>query len=214
LALLLCAGCRRAEPSLVLHYLPDFVPGTQNVLAPTAIAIAPPGGLANEPRIEVGAVFAPDGTIQRKLYAADLETLLARSLAQGLRDAGLKPVLIAAMPADYRPPAGAAFMLITRLDAIEVNKRFGAELTVHGRYFKMRARVRISLELCDRSGRKVLVDQVTGVEDEPPVPVGGEVFLPLETDPAESLSVALSRAIGAIILLPEMRRLLGVRSTP
>jgi len=56
--------------------------------------------------------------------------------------------------------------------------------------------------------------EVTGAEDEPPKPVGGEVFFPLETDPAESLSVALSRAIGNLLADPEFRQAFPASSAP
>jgi hypothetical protein len=50
--------------------------------------------------------------------------------------------------------------------------------------------------------------EISGIESEPPNPVGGEVFLPLETLPAESLSVALSRAVGSLMLQAQFRRAL------
>jgi hypothetical protein len=50
------------------------------------------------------------------------------------------------------------------------------------------------------------------MEDEPPKPAGGEVFFPLETDPAESLSVALSRAIGALLVDPRFRAVFPARA--
>jgi hypothetical protein len=64
----------------------------------------------------------------------------------------------------------------------------------------MKSEVRVATRLFDISGRLIYDGAVTATEDEPPAPVAGEVFLPLETDPAESLSVALSRAAGHLIL--------------
>jgi len=82
-----------------------------------------------------------------------------------------------------------------------VNKRFSPQHTVHGQVFTMRASVHIACRVHDRTGGQVFAATITGDESEPPKPVGNEAFLPLETDPAESLSVALSRAIGGLVLM-------------
>ena len=71
---------------------------------------------------------------------------------------------------------------------------------MHGQYFTMHALVRVKYELKNRDGAVLYSDDLSGIENEPPNPVGGEVFLPLETEPAESLSVALSRAVGLLML--------------
>lgn len=211
-AILLCAGCRLRAQTLHLHYLPGFVPGTRNVFAPAEIAIAPPGGEATHDWLEVGAVFDPDGEPRSKLHVRDLSTILADALACGLRDAGLGPIVLNAAPWDLKPPGGARFLLLAVVEEFRVDKRFGAETTVHGRYFTMHARVRIGIKILDGAGRQVFLRDVSGAEDEPPALVGGEVFLPLETDPAESLSVALSRAVGALIIEPDFRRLFPPRA--
>jgi hypothetical protein len=65
--------------------------------------------------------------------------------------------------------------------------------------------VRARITLSDRVGAVLYSGEISGIESEPPNPVGGEVFLPLETLPAESLSVALSRAIGSLMLQPQFR---------
>jgi hypothetical protein len=211
-AIVLCAGCRLREPPLRLHYLPGFVPGTQDLFAPATIAIAPPGGKAAQDRLEVGAVFGPDGELRQKLHARDPSAVLAEALARGLSDAGLRPIALEAVPWNLKPPGGAQFLLLAALEELRVDKRFGAATTVHGRYFVMRARIRIGIKILDRAGRQVFFRDVSGAEDEPPAPVGGEVFLPLETEPAESLSVALSRAVGALIIEPEFRRIFPPRA--
>jgi hypothetical protein len=76
----------------------------------------------------------------------------------------------------------------------------------------MRAVVRVKFELKNRDGAVLYSDEISGIENEPPNPVGAEVFLPLETEPAESLSVALSRAVGRLMLQPGFRDALPVRS--
>jgi hypothetical protein len=224
-AILSCAGCRLGseaesqpqsqsgpEPALEIRYLPGFVPGTRDLFAPTALAIAPPQALLTQGRVKLGSIFNAEHKVERKLYAEDAGKTLAESLARGFADAGLKPAVLTATPPDHRPPPPAQFLLVASLDRFQVDKLFHGEDTVHGPYFTMHSLVRIGVELFDRDGRALFSGSVSGAEDEPPPPVGGEVFLPLETEPSESLSVALSRAVGAIILAPEIRRALPQRA--
>ena len=84
--------------------------------------------------------------------------------------------------------------------------------TIHGRYFTMSAVVRVKFTLKNRDGAVLYSGEINGLENEPPNPVGAEVFLPLETEPAESLSVALSRAVGLLMLQPEFRAVLPMRA--
>ena len=208
IALGACAGCRSLEPPLQVHYLPQFVAGTRNLYRGATIALAPPGGIVARGRVKVGAIYGPDGTVQRRLYVEHFSTALRRALARGLRDAGLEVIASRAAPADRPAPSGIDFALAVTVEGVNVDKHFGAQTTVHGRYFTMHSRVRLGIMLFDRAAHPVFSGEVVGSEDEPPAPVGGEVFLPLETDPAESLSVALSRAVGALILEPGIRRAL------
>ena len=212
-AILSCAGCRQGpEPGLELHYLPGFVPGTRDLFAPAGLAIAPPQGRLAQGRVKLGSIFNAERKVDRRLYAEDAGKTLAESLARGFTDAGVKPAVLSATPPDHKPPPPAQFLLVTSLDRFQVDKLFHAEVTVHGPYFTMHSLVRIGVELFDRDGHTLFSGVVSGAEDEPPPPVGGEVFLPLETEPSESLSVALSRAVGTIILEPGIRRVLPQRS--
>jgi hypothetical protein len=207
----LVGGCHpqpEEDPGLNLDYLPGFVPGTRNVFPPVPIAIEP---VVPRQNMRLGAVFDAEGKLQRKLEVRGLRNLLAQSLAQGLADAGLKPASAIAQ-AGTKPPGSAQFLLVASLAKLEVFKFFRAETTVHGQYFTMHSRAVFSVQLFGRDGQKLVSTDVTGAEDEPPPTVGGEAFLPLETDPAASLSVAISRAIGAIILDPGIRRALPPRS--
>ncbi len=122
------------------------------------------------------------------------------ALLKGLADAGLMPVALDSSPGDGKPPEGSDFILNSELEQAVVNKRFGSLQTVHGQYFTMHAMVRVKYELKNRDGAVLYSGDLSGIENEPPNPVGGEVFLPLETEPAESLSVALSRAVGLLML--------------
>ena len=154
---------------------------------------------------EVGSIYAPDGTVQTPLVVADPARTFNDALIKGLADAGLVPVALDANPADGKPPEGADFILASELEQFDVHKRFDAKQTIHGQYFTMHAVVRVKYDLRNRDGAVIYSGEISGIENEPPIPVGAEVFLPLETEPAESLSVALSRAVGLLMLEPKFR---------
>jgi hypothetical protein len=114
--------------------------------------------------------------------------------------------LNASVGAPSQGPELAPLTIATEIESISVNQRFGRQRTIHGQYFSMTAQVQLRFTVAGRAHGEPYSILTKGSETEPPVPVGGEAFLPLETDPAESLSVALSRAIGTLILRPEFRR--------
>jgi len=205
------SGCE-PRTRIDLHYLPGFVPGSQSIFRPAKIAVSPTTGNFGSGNSEAGMIYAADGTAQTPLVVADAARAFNDALIKGLADAGLVPVALDSNPGDGRPPEGADFILASDLEQLEVNKRFGTSETVHGRYFSMRAVVRVKFELRNRDGAVLYSDEISGIENEPPNPVGAEVFLPLETEPAESLSVALSRAVGLLMLQPRFRDALPLRS--
>ncbi|MGC2306619.1 hypothetical protein [Candidatus Binatus sp.] len=205
------SGCKPGT-RIDLHYLPDFVAGSQNVFRPVKIAVPPTTGSVDPGNYQVGAIYAADGTVQTPLVVADAPRTFNNALLKGLADAGLVPVALDSKPDDGKPPEGSDFILTSDLEQIQVNKRFEAKQTIHGQYFTMRAVVRVKLELSDRDGAVVYSGETTGLENEPPNPLGAEVFLPLETEPAESLSVALSRSIGLLVLEPKFRDALPRRA--
>jgi hypothetical protein len=192
-------GCK-PRTELELHYLPGIVAGSQNIFRPAKIAVPPTAGNFGAGESAVGAIYAADGSIQAPLVVGDASGAFNGAFIKGLADAGLMPVALDSNPADGKPPQGVDFILNSELEAILVNKRFGTNQTVHGQYFTMHGMVRVKYELRNRDGEVIYSDDLSGIENEPPVPVGGEIFLPLETDPAESLSVALSRAVGLLML--------------
>jgi hypothetical protein len=203
-------GCK-PRARIDLHYLPDFVAGSQNIFRPAKIAVPPTTGNIDSD-YEAGMIYAADGTTQTPLVVADAAHIFNDALIKGLADAGLLPVVLDSNPDDGKPPEGSDFILTSELEQLEVNKRFGAEQTIHGQYFTMRSVVRVKYQLKNRDGAVLYSDEIEGIENEPPNPVGNEVFLPLETDPAESLSVALSRAVGLLMLQPNFRDALPTRT--
>ena len=188
------------------------MPGSQNIFRPAKIAVTPTAGSVGTGEYQAGAIYSADGTVQTPLVVADAARLFNDALVKGLTDAGLVPVALDSNPGDGKPPEGSDFILSSDLEQLEVNKRFGANQTIHGQYFTMRSVVRVKYELRNRDGVAIYSGEITGTENEPPNPVGAEVFLPLETDPAESLSVALSRAVGQLMLQPAFRDALPTRT--
>jgi hypothetical protein len=188
------------------------VAGSQNVFRPVKIAVPPTTGSVDLGNYQAGAIYASDGNVQTPLVISDAPRVFDNALLKGLADAGLVPVALDSNPADGKPPEGSDFILMSELEQIEVNKRFEARQTIHGQYFTMRAVVRVKFELRNRDESVLYSGETIGIENEPPSPVGAEVFLPLETEPAESLSVALSRAVGLLILQPNFREALPLRA--
>jgi hypothetical protein len=210
-AALVLAGCK-PRAHLNVHYLPDFVPGSQNIFRPAKIAVNPTGGSVGSGEYEAGAIYSADGSPQTPLVVADAPRAFNNGLIKGLTDSGLVPVALDSNPGDGKPPEGAGFILSSEIEQFEVNKRFGANQTIHGQYFTMNAVVRAKFELKNRDGAVIYSGEITGLENEPPNPVGAEVFLPLETEPVESLSVAMSRAVGQLMLDPKFRAALPMRA--
>lgn len=204
-ALAIALGCKSA-PALRLHYLPGFVPGSERIFGPVRIAVLPAGGAIAAGRVRVGGVYSAEGSVDRSFYAQDLGPVITAAVIRALSDAGLKPV--ASGPLRHGAaslPMGIDYVLATSIEAASINQRFGTEQTVHGRYFEMKAKVRIKFTLSSRANPDLYIGEILGTEDEPPPPVGKEVFLPLETEPEESMSVAMSRAVGALMLQPGFR---------
>jgi hypothetical protein len=184
------------------------VAGSQNIYPPVKIGVPPTAGGFGSGACDAGSIYDVTGTAQSRLSVADPKRAFSQALVQGLKGAGLEPIALDSLPSHGEPPEGSDFILISSLEKFEVDKRFGAEETVHGQSFSMTATVSAKFELRNRAGAVLYSGEVTGLENEPPTPVGGEVFLPLETEPAESLSVALSRAVGSLMIEPKFRGVL------
>jgi hypothetical protein len=211
----LCAlvGCAPRE-ILKLHYLSGFVPGTRAIFLPANIALAPVGGDLASGTHDVGGVYSSSGNLEKGLQVSDAGAVVHDALMTSLADAGLKPIALDSSidPKDLK--TGVDLTLACELEQLKIEKNFGAQQTIHGQYFTLTSRVKLKYKLERRDGALLYENEVTGVEDEPPKPVGGEVFFPLETAPAESLSVALSRAIGALLADPKFRAAFPLRTTP
>ena len=207
------AGCAPREV-IKLHYLNGFVPGTRAIFLPANIAVAPISGDLAICAHQVGGVYSSSGQLEKVLLVSDAGSVVHDALMTSLADAGLKPIAIHAGLSPGDLPNGVDLMLSCELRRLTIEKRFGAQQTIHGKYFTMTSRVALKYKLQGRDGSVIYDNQITGMEDEPPRPVGGEVFFPLETEPAESLSVALSRAIGTPLADPKFRAAFPLRTTP
>ena len=194
LAVLAFAGTAPRE-TIKLRYLKGFVPGTRAIFRPANVRVAAVGGNLASGSHDIGAIYDASGKVQQQVVVTDAGRVTHDALTTALADAGLKPTA---------QTSGVDLILACDLEQLAVDKRFGAQQTIHGQYFTMTSRVRMKCTLRHNSG-VLYTNEILGAEDEPPKPVGNEAFLPLEEDPAESLSVALSRAVGALILDPKFR---------
>jgi hypothetical protein len=198
------AGCAPRE-IIKLHYLSGFVPGTRAIFLPASVAVAPIAGDLASGTHEVGSVYLSSGHREKVLQVSDADAVVHDAIITSLADAGLKPIALGSNISPKQLKTGIDVMLTCELQQLSVEKHFGAQQTIHGQYFTMTSRVKLKFSLQRRDGAVLYQNEVTGIEDEPPKPVGGEVFFPLETEPVESLSVALSRAIGALLIDPKLR---------
>ena len=213
LGLCALAGCARREV-LNLHYLSGFVPGTRAIFQPANLALAPIGGEFAAGSHQIGGIYDSSGHLENVLQVSEAGAVVHGALMTSLANAGLKPLALGAEPGAFDAMTGVDVMLTCELAQLKVEKHFGREQTIHGQYFTMTSRVKLRCRLRRRDGSIIYENELTGVEDEPPKPVGGEVFFPLETDPGESLSVALSRAIGALLSDPRFRAAFPPRGSP
>jgi len=195
--------------------LRGFVPGTRNIFAPARIAVAPPGGIAAIAEPKIGTVRGADGKIESNLYATNLKELLVTALVTQLRDSGIDAFALKTPTRDTQA-VSAELVLAADLEQFEVIKSIGNFFVVGdcarchtepvkpvvGRQFTMSSRVRLRFSVFDRNGATLYSRSTAASEDEPPPGKPGESFIPLETEPGESLSVALSRAVGALVLDP------------
>ena len=204
-------GCTHRE-IIKLHYLDGFVPGNRAIFLPANIAVAPVNGHLATGIHEVGSVYDSSGRRESVVRVGDAGPVVQNALMASLADAGLKPIALDSAIAPDALPSGVDVMLGCELQELKVEKNFGAQQSIHGQYFTMDSRVRLKFQLRRRDGSTLYDNEIEGVENEPPKPVDGEVFLPLETEPVESLSVALSRAVGGLIADPKFRAVLPSRT--
>jgi hypothetical protein len=207
------SGCARREV-LQLHYLNGFVPGTRAVFSPINVAVQSIAGDLALGRHDVGGVYNAKGEREKILTVSNAGAAVHEALISGLADAGLKPIGIDTDLDLKNLPPGIDLIVICELEQLQVIKRFGNAHSVHGQYFTMTSRVGLKFTLRNRSGAKLYENEQLGREQEPPKPVGGEVFFPLETEPAESVSVAMSLAIGTLLADPNFRKMLPLRAAP
>ena len=206
------AGCAPREV-IKVHYLNGFVPGTRAIFLPAKVAVGPLGGDLATGTHNLGAVYSSSGKTEKVLQVEGVGAVVHEALMTSLTEAGLKPIALDAAVGPKDLPSGIDMMLLCEVDQLAVEKNFGTQQTIHGQYFTMTSRVKLKCKLQRRDGSLVYEKELTGIEDEPPKPAGGEVFFPLETEPAESLSVALSRAIGSLLADPKFRAAFPPRIT-
>jgi len=202
-ALMVITGCR-SEVSLHIHYIPGIVPGSENIFRAAKIAVFPATGALASGKIDAGKTYAADGGV-KTATVTNAGKIFTLAIVSALAGAGLEPLPAESESPDSTPPEDVDFILTYELEQFDVVKRFGSSQTVHGQYFTMHAAARAKFVLKNRRGKVLYSGEIVGIEDEPPAPSGNEVFLPLEAEPGESLSVAMSRTAGLLMIDPKFR---------
>src|ERR1035437_8856101 len=96
------AGCK-PRTRIDLHYLPGFVPGSQNIFRPVKVAAPPTTGNFGSGNSAVGTIYAADGAPQTPLVVADAARAFNNALIKGLAGAGLAAGGRAADPGERAP---------------------------------------------------------------------------------------------------------------
>jgi hypothetical protein len=197
---LLVLACEPAQ-IVKLHYLNGYVPGSQRPLPKISIRVMPLEGTLASGTHVIGAIFDADGT-RHRIGVSDLGDTVRSAIIDALRDTGITPAESAPMT------------LGCAVGDVSFEKRFTSEKSIHGAVFTMHSRIALACDLHDDPGHTLYRGDLLGTEDEPPAPVHKEAFLPLQTQPEESLSVAMSRAVGGLLANPAFRRAIIQAANP
>ena len=121
-----------------MHYLPGFVPGSQNIFRPVKIAVPPSTTSLGSGDIEVGRIYRSDGNAQNVLTVSDPARVFTDALIKGLAGAGLSPVprLTNLAKSHVLPDRGAAnrprYVLLLRLPGAEQVEQPCVSVNVQG----------------------------------------------------------------------------------
>ncbi|MGH7932683.1 MAG: hypothetical protein ACREQN_05880 [Candidatus Binataceae bacterium] len=211
MALALCtlAACQRPEP-LALHYEPASV-AAQASFFPARIAIVPPTVPGGRSYLNVGGTYDAEGYVKANFLVQNAGRKIAEVIARALEHAGLKPSILAGPPPGNMPPYGVDFLLTSEVTKFQCVKHLVAGKAGLEGHFTMTSDVGLHLTLSTRRG--VMYDGSTVyVAREPPESVDAATYKPQVTDPAQSLSIALSRAAETLIAQSGFRTALPQRT--
>lgn len=187
------SGCQKPE-TVHLQGSPALLKQVAGLFYPAKIAIVP-AGAGPKVRGDVGAVFAADGARIATIRVAKPGAQLTSVLATFLKAAGLKPVILSGYPG-ANPPFGTDFMITSQLEHVDFVKRI-----IHtraGDRFTMMATVQIAVRLVSVAG-VLFKGSTVGVVEEPPAGVSLATYRPELIEPADAISMALSKAIAELL---------------
>ncbi len=200
------AGCAKSQ-AISLRYVPDSAVQATTKFFPAKVAVSAVRWDSLDGA--VGHVFDPSGKKIANLKIEDSSRQIAQVVAQAFQAAGLQPVTIGAVAPGDKPPPGVDFMVITEVDEITCEKNL--QSTPNAEALRLKARVRLKITILGPS-RAPFTGEGIAVIDEPPHGVDLAAYKPAITEPADAVSVALSRAIRGVLDQPAIAHALPHRS--
>ena len=188
------AGCGKLQ-TLALHYTPDPAIPSAVHFFPAKVAVASAhwnGGINGK----IGGVFDTQGFKLSTLVVRNAGGQIAQVIAQALQAAGLQATAIGAPAADGAPPVGVDFLVTAEVDELTCQKHFIPGPNTGA--FQLHAHARLNIAIVGPGGRRFTGEGV-GMVDEPPAGADLATYKPPITEPADAVSIALSRAIQSVI---------------
>jgi hypothetical protein len=200
------AGCAKSQ-AISLRYVPDSVVQTTTKFFPAKVAVTPARWDSRDGA--VGHVFDASGKKIANLKVEDSGSQIAQVVAQAFQAAGTQPTIIGAVAPGGKPPLGIDFLVITEIDEITCEKNFRS--TPNPEAFRLNARVKLKITILGPA-RTPFTGEGISVIEEPPPGVDLAAYKPAITEPAEAVSIALSRAIRGVLEQPTIAHALPHRT--
>ena len=200
------AGCAKWQ-EISLRYVPDSAAQAATKFFPAKVAVAAVRWDSRDGA--VGHVFEANGTKLANLRISDPGQQIAQVVAQAFQAAGLQPVAVGAIAPGDKPPPGIDFLAITEIDELTCEKNF--QSTPNPEAFRLNTHVRLKLTILG-PGRAPFTGEGISVIDEPPPNADLATYKPAITEPADAVSVALSRAIRSVLDQPAIAHALPHRT--
>ena len=187
------AGCAKSQ-SISLRYVPDSGVQATPKFFPAKVAVSAVRWDSLDGA--VGHVFDTSGKKIANLKIEDSGNQIAQVIAQAFQAAGLQPVAIGAVAPGDKPPPGVDFLASTEIAVITCEKNFQATSNPEG--FRLNTQVKLKITILG-PGRAPFTGEGAAVIEEPPPGVDLATYKPSITEPADAVSVALSRAIRSVL---------------
>ncbi len=200
------AGCAKWQ-EISLRYVPDSAAQAATKFFPAKVAVAAARWDSRDGA--VGHVFEANGSRLAKLRIGQPGQQIAQVVAQAFQAAGLQPVAVGAVAPGDKPPPGIDFLAITEIDELTCEKSF--QSTPGSGAFRLKARVRLKITVLGPRRAPFTGEGLGGFDEEPP---GADpaTSKPEIAEPADAVSIALSRAIRSVLDQPAIAHALPHRT--